>query len=272
MKIYIPTYLREERQNALNNLPDSIKEMVTLVTHSGRALELRRATDQHEVIELPAADGIADVRQQILELSPDPKILIIDDQCRFKKRTPEMKYEKMSSEDYLELFGLIEKHLDLYAMVGISDRGGNNRLLEPTKEVARMYSVYGLNRDIIKEAGASFDGMWRKDNEIKLYEDFYLILKLLTSGYPNLLINNFVFETPHGVAGGNSTFRNNSTQLKCIQALQKEFPDFVKVVRKEDSSWTTDGEDTGRFEAQIAWKEAFKSSLVTGAGLEDFFG
>jgi hypothetical protein len=198
--------------------------------------------------------------------------MIIDDQCRFKKRTSDMKYATMESADYKELFSIVDASLQKYGMVGVSDRGGNNRILEATKEVARMYSVLAVNQKTWRENNIRFDGMYQKNKEIKLYEDFYAILKMLTSGLPNLLIANYVFETPHGKPGGNSTFRTTATQKNCLMALQSEFPEFVKVEWKENASWTT-GEEKGRWEARISWQSAFESSTKSSdASLEEFFG
>jgi hypothetical protein len=270
MIIYIPTYMREDKQVAFNSLPENIRPFVSLVTHSGRADLLKEANPKAAVVDLGPCDGIADVRQKLLDQAPEDKVFIIDDQCRFKKRNADMKYELMTEADFRTMFELVDDYLDTYSMVGISDRGGNNRLLEATKEIARMYSVYGINKVAWSDLGVSFDGMYQKDNSIKLYEDFYAILSLLTKGEPNLLICDYVFESKHGAAGGNSTFRNNATQKSCIEALQREFPQFVSIDRKTDASWTTESGDTDRWEARVAWKDAFLSGSSTGS-LSEFF-
>lgn len=274
MKIYIPTYMREDKQKCFNKLPVEIQKMVTLVTHSGRADILRHHNPTANVIDLGETDGIADVRQKILDQSPEDHVMIIDDQCRFKKRNSSMKYDKMTAEQFVEMFELVEKNLTDYAMVGICDRPGNNRILTDTKSPARMYSVYAINRKTWRENGISFDGMYQKNHDIKLYEDFYAVLSMLTKGLPNLLICNYIFESEHGIKGGNSTVRNNELQKKCIEALISEFPDFVKMTRVENVSWSTDSHNGGdRWEARVKWKEAYQSSQkeTTSSALDDFF-
>lgn len=266
--------MREDKQKCFNKLPADIQKMVTLVTHSGRADILRQHNPTAKVLDLGVTDGIADVRQKILDQSPDDHVMIIDDQCRFKKRNASMKYDKMDAAGFVEMFELVEKYLSDYAMVGICDRPGNNRILEDTKSPARMYSVYAINRKMWRENGISFDGMYRKNTEIKLYEDFYAVLTMLTKGMPNLLICNYIFESEHGIKGGNSTVRNNELQKKCIEALIAEFPDFVKMTRIEDVSWSTDSHNGGdRWEARVKWKEALASSQkeTTSSALDDFF-
>jgi hypothetical protein len=97
---------------------------------------------------------------------------------------------------------------------------------------------------------------------------------MLTKGLPNLLICNYIFESEHGIKGGNSTVRNNELQKKCIEALISEFPDFVKMTRVENVSWSTDSHNGGdRWEARVKWKEAYQSSQkeTTSSALDDFF-
>ena len=274
MKIYIPTFMREDKQKCFNNLPVEIQKMVTLVTHDGRADILRKHNPTANVIDLGTADGIADVRQKILNQSPDDHVMFIDDQCRFKKRNSSMKYDKMTPDQFVEMFELVERNLSEYAMVGICDRAGNNRYLQDTRSSMRMYSVYAINRNAWRENGISFDGLYQKNNEIKLYEDFYAVLSMLTRGLPNLMLCNYIFEAEHGIKGGCSTVRNNELQKKCIEALISEFPDFVKMTRVENASWSTDSHRGGdRWEARVKWKEAFNSSQkeTTSSVLDDFF-
>ncbi len=117
--------------------------------------------------------------------------MIIDDSCTFKKRDENMKLVNMEVQDWYDMFKMVDANLDTYPMVGISDQGGNNRVLEDVKEIGRSYSCYGLNVAQLFEQGIRFDGMYQKDKEIKLYEDFYLILKLLTTGNKNAIIYKY---------------------------------------------------------------------------------
>jgi len=274
IKVCIPTFMREDNQKCYNKLPAAIKPLVTLVTHSGRAEELRKQNPGANVVDMGHADGIADVRQKLIETFGDEeKLLIIDDGCTFKKRV-DMKLVDMDDEDFLKMFSEVEALLDTYPLVGISDQAGNNRVTEDYKEIGRAYSCYGINTATLKEHGLTFDGMYKKNPEIKLYEDFYLILSLLTKGHKNAIIYNYAFNHPHGKKGGNSTVRTNALQKKCLLALQDEFPGLVELVKKEDPSWKAGLDDTENFrwEARIAWQEAYKRGLAGPTNdLSDFF-
>lgn len=273
MKIYIPTFMREDKQKCYNALPADIQAMVTLVTHSGRADILSENNPTAQIQDLGTTDGIADVRQRLLMQAGTDKVMIIDDSCVFKKRTADLKLVDMTSDDYKEMFAMVERELDNYAMVGISDQAGNNRVPEDIKAIGRSYSCYGVNRKTWAEKGISFDGMYQKNKEIKLYEDFYAILKMLTNGMPNAIIYKYAFSHAHGKPGGNSTVRTNALQKQCLEALIAEFPGLVQLVRKEDPSWKAGLGDTENFrwECQISWQEAFKRGQ-SDSSLEDFFG
>lgn len=277
MKIVIPTYMREDNQKCYNSMPPEIKKLVTLVTHSGRAETLEWNNPSANIIDLGVTDGIADVRQKVIDYffaRGETKVMIIDDSCTFKKRDENMRLVNMELQDWYDMFAMVESNLDTYPMVGISDQGGNNRVTEDIKEIGRSYSCYGLNVKELKDNGISFDGMYQKDKEIKLYEDFYLILSILTKGLKNAVIYKYGFNHPHGRKGGNSTIRTNELQKKCILALVREFPGLVELVKKENPSWKAglDDQDEFRWEVKISWQEAYKRGLQgESASLESFF-
>lgn len=275
MRIVIPTFHREDNQKCFNKMPLEIQGQVTLVTHSGRGELLRSSNPTARVEEINTpVDGIASVRAAIVDqFGGDGKLMIIDDSCTFKKRNAELKLVDMDASDYQAMFSRVSELLDTYPMVGISDQGGNNRVPEEYKEIGRSYSCYGVNVAELKKLGVNFDGMYQKNPEIKLYEDFYLILKLLTLGHKNAILYSYAFNHPHGKKGGNSTIRTNELQKKCLLALRDEFPGLVELVKKEDPSWKAGLEDTDdfRWEAKIAWQEAYKRGLSAGADLSDFF-
>lgn len=284
MIIVIPTYMREDNQKCYDRMPEAIKKITTLVTHSGRADILRASQPDAKILDLGQTDGIADVRQKILEhftaksiptIRASQKLMIIDDSCTFKMKNGENKLVDMHAGDWFDMFQMVSENLETYPMVGISDQGGNNRVLEDVKEIGRVYSCYGLDMKFLKENDIRFDGMYQKNNEIKLYEDFYMILSLLTKGHKNAIIYKYAFNHPHGRKGGNSTVRTNELQKKCLQALQAEFPGLVELVKKEDPSWKAglDDKDDFRWEARIAWQEAYKQGLSGPvATLDSFFG
>ena len=268
MIIAIPTLMREDNQKCFNNMPIWVKGMTVLATRSDRVDELQKHNPDAKVINLGMTDGIADVRQRLLDYANGDKVLIVDDSCVFMQRDTELKLSEITEDGWKDMLNMVEAMLDEYPWVGISDRGGNNRVVEDVKENARSYSCYGINSKSMSEHGVRFDGMYQKNKEVKLYEDFYATLALLTKGIKNAVIFKYAFNHPHGKPGGNSVFRTTDLQRKCLEALAAEFPGLVKLVKKEDPSWVTGKGEKFRWEAVISWSEAYKSG---GNSLEDFF-
>lgn len=259
MKIVIPTLGREETQKVIYQFPDELKSRLFLATRKASVDKLRKHNPGFNILELPdETDGIADTRQRCIDLLPIGKVWMLDDMVKLQKRTPDMRVTGAATpEEVKEMYDLISEGLDYYPMVGLSPRPGNNRVEQFKKDIIRSYSCYGLRTDIFKEVGISFDGMYKKDQNIKLFEDNYLILSLLTNGFLNTNVYEYVCSHTHNLPGGNSTHRNNDTQRVACEALQREFPDFVKVVEKEGKKWGQ-GMDS-RPEVHMQWKKAFLS-------------
>jgi hypothetical protein len=274
MAVVIPTYMREDRQKAYNSIPPEIRKHVTLFTHSGRADLLRKHEPKADVHDLVTTDGIADVRQKILDVvgMGYDKVLIIDDRCQFmtssvvegKGRKPAGSWIRGETalQHWTHLLGTIERRLEVFPQIGISPRPGNNRHVEPWMTPGRAYSVYGINIKWLRQLGIRFDGMYQKDNRVKLYEDFYLTLSLLTRGIPNAVWFEYCFQTDHGKGGGNSHYRNNDTQKLCAEALQREFPAYVKVVQREAKTFKIAGQQEFRWEVMIQWKKALMDAYT----------
>lgn len=267
MPVVIPTFMREHRQKAYESIPEPIRESVTLVTHSGRVPILRQHQPKAFIHDLGVTNGIADVRQKILEWvgQRHEKVLIIDDKCQFMpssvkdgQRKPGNSWIRGAGamEHWANILESVCSALDTYPQVGISPRPGNNRRPEPWLTPGRAYSVYGINIKQCAKLGVRFDGMYRKDNRIKLYEDFYFTLALLTQGIPNTVWFEYCFQTDHGKEGGNNTIRTNALQKLCADALAAEFPRYVKVVQRESKTFKLKGDEQFRWEVIIQWKKA----------------
>ena len=271
MLIVIPTFMRETRQIAYNHLPKELKLQTVLVTHSGRAELLRKENPGAKVHDLGVTDGIADVRQKIVDWASksNDQIFMMDDGCHFYTSVSDGEKRKIAPTAFKGQDGLkhyrsmledMLEHLQGHAQVGISPRPGNNRNLNDTVSPGRVYSCCALDLVMLKQMKARYDGMYQKNKQIKLFEDFYLTLHLLTRGVSNVILYNWGFMHDHGKGGGNSTIRNNDLQKLCLEALQQEFPDYVKIVQRKATSWNV-GNPEFRWECIISWKKALTEAV-----------
>lgn len=273
MLIVITTFMREENQKAIKQIPTSLHEKVRLFTREDRVSELRKHVPENiQIIANPMdIDGIADIRQRCIDALPKGKVWVMDDLCTFGRRDPENPTKtigKLTEEEFAELYNIVEKELDTYIQVGFSPRGGNNQFEGTRKVIGRCYTTYGLRTDLMDEHNIKFDGMYQKNKEIKLYEDYYITLSMLTKGLENVVIYDWFFNYTHNVKGGNSTFRTLDLQEKACFELKKHFPEFVEVIDKE-GDWGSQGMSS-RKEPRISWKASFNAYNQSG-DLSDWF-
>ena len=270
-KIIITTFMREDKQKAVFQIPASLHEHVYLFTREDRVEELRKYIP--ETIRIIAnemdIDGIADIRQRCIEKTPKGKVWFIDDLATFGWRDENLKqFNDMPEQKFVEMYNLLDRMLDDYMQVGFSARGGNNHVTEPFKEVGRAYTTYGLRTDWMEREGIRFDGMYQKNPSVKLYEDYWITLSMLTKGHKNAIIYDYFFNYTHNNTGGNSTFRTLELQEQAALELKKHFPQFVTVETKE-GAWGKMGMEN-RKEVRIQWLKAYQSSQFTNT-IEEFF-
>lgn len=256
LTIVIPTLGRERIQKTIYNIPKVIRRCAYLVTKASRAPLLRRCNPDVNIIEIPNdVSGIAQTRQLAIEAVPSNKVFMMDDLMDFFVRDDNMKLKKCNGTRHVvDMINDVSKALDMYAHVGISARGGNNRVATYKHDVTRSFSCYGLRKDVLRQLGIRFDDMYNDNNDIKLYEDFYVILAMLSAKYPNTCIYDFAFSHPHNHKGGNSLYRTVQLQKNCAQYLAKRFPNVVKL-KLVKGSWGGDMKE--RYDVTIAWKKAF---------------
>jgi len=272
LKIIITTFMREDKQKAVFQIPASLHEQVYMFTREDRVEELRKYVPSTiRIIGNPMdIDGIADIRQRCIEHPAigKGKVWFIDDLATFGWRDTELKqYNDMPESLFMMMYDRLDKMLDSYMQVGFSARGGNNHVREDFKEVGRAYTTYGLRTDWMEREDIRFDDMYRANPNVKLYEDYWITLSMLTKGFKNAVLYNFFFNYVHNNVGGNSTFRTLELQEQAAEELRKYFPQFVSIETKE-GSWGKMGMDN-RKEVRIQWQKAYQSSQFTNT-LESF--
>lgn len=269
VKIIITTFMREHSQKAIFQIPRELYHVTYMFTREDRVEALRKQIpDGVNIIANPMdIDGIADIRQRCID---NPKIgkgkvWFIDDLTTFGWRDSDGKlHAEMGPDKFLECYETLSKYLDTYMQVGFSARAGNNYIKTPTSEIGRAYTTYGLRTDWMNTHDIRFDGMYRNDKNVKLYEDYYITLSMLTRGHPNLIIYEYYFNYKHNSSGGNSTFRNHQLQVRAAYALHAQFPRYVQIVKK-NGPWGELGNMIDRTEVRIKWAQAYREANTSTA-------
>lgn len=263
LMVVIPTYGREDKQKVYYQFPKHLRETVVyLATKEERYDLLKKNNPDAKIIKLPeSVHGIAATRQACIEHLPKGKVWMLDDQVKLQLKGTDLRVVGQCSPDEVEqLYHLIDYLLDYYIQVGVSGRPGNDKYTVWLRENVRIYTCYGLRTDIMEENNFRFTGLYEKDPEMIFMEDFYLNLSMLTSGFPNVCIWDFVADHHHNKPGGNSLFRKEEINTKCWKELKRLFPDYIKLKKVNRTSWGK-GMQGERTEGTIYWKNAFKEAV-----------
>lgn len=254
MDIYICTYGRHNKQVTWNQLPRNIQDRTKLVV---QMREMEKYPD-YPLLILP--DHIRDLpstRQYLLHLSRDKCVQLDDDLLFYRRRMDDpTKFAQASPICILEMFDAIEGALNNYPSVGVSGREGANRNTEDYLYCTRQMRVHGYRRDVLQDLGVVH-------NRLKDVEDFDTTLQILTSGYMNCVLNEWVHNQSGGsnAPGGCSEYRTHDTHERDVKRLAEMFPDYVTVVKKTTKTAWGGGE---RYDVRIKWKRAYAESAKIG--------
>ena len=253
MKIYIPTLGRVDNQITIKSIPDNLLDKTYLVCSEKEAPLLKKIHD-NLIICPKEINGIGKVRQYIIDKSTEPYLLFLDDDLVFLKR--ENNSKKLKPIDKTEFTALynwfMQKLNEGYPMVGLSARQGNH-LSYPEKEIylSRIFTVYALNTEILKNFNVRFD-------EMDLMEDFNVALRLIRYGFKTISNTEYAHaQKSSNQKGGCSLYRNIETQSKAARLLVKKHKPFVKLVKKKTESWEGMEE---REDVMIYWKKAYNGN------------
>jgi hypothetical protein len=282
-QVYIPTRGRvgEDRQITLKQFKLRSTHTPILVCPDDEVMAHR--TYHSKVWGCPL-NGIGNKRQFILENACDDVVVMIDDDMKFF-------YRPVLKETTLLPIGskLDDMLCDIVRMVylygykhgGIGPRQGNNSKAklwnsktgewEPkyhdktfrngfidhnhlVMRNTRVNGVHFYHRQTALDARVNF-------GKLPLMEDFYVTLQLLTLGYPNITLHDYVWNQPQSsMEGGCSLYRTPELQAQAAEMLKAEFPEYVSVITKRSRSWGGEGMQE-RKDVRVNWLKAYRSSM-----------
>lgn len=261
--IYIFTYMRDD-QKTYDSLPASAKKIVSFVICESERRKFRLRYPDNKLIVVPShMAGIANARQFVVDASENRMVLFLDDDLCFFARDASLKLKKLEGgKGFNSLLKVMSRLLSRkkVAMVGISMRGGNNRVVENYGRAGRICDAYGIDLAKFKREGAKF-------NEVEIMEDFHVNLHMAERGYKNYIIYKYAQSQAFGrnAPGGCSTARDYDTQERNAIKLSQLHPGCVKVINKTSGGWK--GLEK-RKDVVISWKKAFNK---LNKGLFKFF-
>lgn len=254
LDIIIPTYKRVEKQKTFNSLPSFWKARTYFVVNSEEAPELKKLYVKEGAIVIvhpSEINSIGKKRAWILKQKRWDKILMLDDDLFFaSKKTGSNSLTLATEEEIGKAFFRISRKLNSYMHVGILPRlGANNKPSKGWIENSRAIYALGYKASEVRKICEL--------GRVELREDMELTLQLLTKGFPNAILCDICLEQSYNASGGCSEDRTVELGNKQAILLNKLFPEFVTVTKREYKTGA-------RFEVVVAWEKAYLSSQKKG--------
>lgn len=258
-EVVVPSTGRADKMSTLDWLPQKLLPHTVVAC---RPMEVSTYRDSittmgfAEVRVRPTPPGIHRARQFITHKAKTRYVLQVSDDLRFAIREGpgSVSLREATRQEVGAGLGqlLTWMQRDGFAHVGMSTRGGNNRVEEPYKDVTRMNDVYGHDTNVLHEHDVRWD-------RLQVMEDFDVTLQLLRLGYPNRVLYLMCWDQPAtNHDGGCSTYRTPEVQKEGAFGLKELHPEFVRTRRASASNW--EGFPEERWDVTCYWKKAYESS------------
>jgi len=269
--IYIPSHRRPRNQRTFDSIPKRFIKNTFIVVDKQDFKKYKKIYGTN-VIECPEK-GICKTRQWIIENSKKKYALMLDDDMNFHVRDKNLKLQKCSPKDFINMVRTLESWLEEGIIhVGISQRCGNNRIEEDYVEITRMNNAYAYNCkkmiELKKKYNISFDYLENKYNKQLVMEDFVVTLLLLQRGFKNCVTYKYAWnQAQSGADGGCSLYRTSQMQKESAILLAQEFPKYVRVVEKVSSKPWKGFDSKTRTDVVIQWKRIFNTMKRLDGGI-----
>ena len=276
-KIFIPTVNRVDNQITYNNLPLELRKKVTMVVQ-----EWERNKYQYdcEYLVLPPEINLKDyyclpkTRKLIYEAGKNIKYAVIDDDLIFKRRnskywcnTSNMEKSKKdcTEDDIIEMFELYDSWLDEDEVTVC----GCSRNENPPRGIyyvnnSSLGGALWINGPDFKDILSSLDL-----TSIKVTEDAWFLLSLLTRGYGNRVSQEFMIcnrsvntKKLKSACWDEQTYENT---LKDHEKLATMFPGIFEILYDKNGNRVKGGfRNYGK--TKTYWSKAYNNSKTNSLG------
>lgn len=284
LKIIIPTYKREsvKQQIAYSMIPEEFRDRTYFLIREERYAKMLEAFPDAKFILIPegSVQCISDSRQWALDNFEFDKQWYFDDDVKlFQKRDENYRIRgTIGLEDFTELYNLVSAKLDEYAYVGLAHRLFNNLATDQFAENTAIYTCFAFRADVLKEADARFDELFLRNNKITVAEDKWMVAYLLSKGYKNVVLNEWVYDQKDGhigstaeELGGNYGLKTKESNDLATAEIVKSFPGCTFMKTQKVKNKAGEVVDTYQYPI-IKWAKLYKESAAKQSSVFDFSG
>lgn len=272
-RIFIPTVNRVKNQITYENLPDELRKYVTMVVQAWERPEYEYDCEYLVLPDTPEYHFsdyycLPKTRRFIYEAGKDMKYCVLDDDLYFGRRNAkyfggennmETSKRKSTKEDVLEMFALYDEWLndDTVTVCGCSHNEnppGDTYYRNNTSLGSALWINGNHFKDVLPELDLT---------KVRVMEDTYFLLSLLSRGYGNRVSQEFTFYN-------NSVLKKSMTStvwdkqtfeqtLRDHKIIEETFPDVFTILYDENGDRVKGGfRDYGKVKVQ--WNKAYKLS------------
>lgn len=222
LQICIPSRSRFRENRTLHNLSKNLLPIVTVVVPVSQYEDYRSRLPEVVKILPFEGQGIAAKREFILTSKRNGKLIMLDDDLRFHKRTQDgTKFPATLPEQTEQMFEEMSKFLDLYPMVGLTDKFMSHTKPRFFIECHRFNQVLGINRDLLPQPWPQF--------RVRHDEEHDVHLQLLTRGCKTAVLTEWSKSDKAGAAGGCNDWRSPEILKQVHEELTALWPTIVSI-------------------------------------------
>lgn len=216
LKVFIPTRGRPDRQICAEVLMNAGIPCSLVVAKNDPS---DYSMWQDKIIRVDATN-IGEKRQAILELATG-KFVMMDDDLKFRIRTPENKFRQTEAKDIVLMLEMIDARLDQSAHVGITDEFMCQHTPRGFRVGGRYSAVLAYNKALFPSPAPKF--------RLSINEEHDMNLQLQQAGLAPSILCEFTRGQKYYAAGGLSTYRTPEVEAAQHKMLAELWPDVVRI-------------------------------------------
>jgi hypothetical protein len=222
LDIFIPSRSRWEYVRTVFNLSDRLWKNITLVVPHDQYDKYRRITPLNINVLKFYGVGIETKRDFILNLRQTGKLIMLDDDLKFYKRTEDgTRFPGIHQEETEKMIENISNTLSYFPMVGLTDKFMSQTRPRGSILCHRFNQVLGINRDLLPTPWPQFRVPHDEEH------DFHL--QLLTRGYKTIVLTEWSKSDKSDAPGGCSDWRNETVLRQAHEKLMELWPGIVTI-------------------------------------------
>jgi hypothetical protein len=228
LQVVIPSRSRQHKQITLFNLAKELWPYITIVVPEEQVDDYRAAVPK-EVFVMPCKErGLSLTRKFVLLSKKTGKLITLDDDLTFYKRTDDSKFVRITENTIgltVVMIEAIVEFLNSYPYVGLVDKFMSHTQPRGFKECSRFNEVYGYNRDL-------FPDPWPQIR-VPHDEDHDFHLQLLTRGHKTAVITEYSKTNLRvNAPGGCSEWRSKEVMDETYRLMLQYWPGIVSLTNK----------------------------------------